>query len=199
MTEPARWPYTAKPTGPPRKWQARIVATDEALADSAHDMLFQADFTFHAPDQEAAWETVQWTMRILRVSEAMRIEYVRPWEGDRGTPRREQPGEETITIQNDAGRFEFVTGREYQIQTMIPGLERRPRYSRMGFLGHERGTTGALQFSARGPDRTHDHPYGGTQTVSPASILASREVETDHAKRYCALTKQQFIKVRDAR
>lgn len=197
MTEPARWPYTPKQTGPPRKWVARIVATDEALADSAPDMLFQADFTFHAPDLDAATETVQWTMDVLHVRAAMRIEYIRLWEGDRGRPRRDADAE-TITVRNEAGQFEFTVGKEYQIQTLITGLERKPRYSRMGFIGSVKGSP-ELQFSARGPDRTHNHPYGGTQTVSAHTILASREVETDHAKRYCALTRQQFIKLRDAR
>lgn len=209
MTTP-KWPYTgSKPIGPSRKWQARIVATEEALREAAPDALIQADFTFMAPSLGVATGVVQWTMSVLRVSEAMRIEYIRLWQGDRGTPRRvdeeaplEQivrprvkPRDDTVTIQNDAGRFVFTEGHEYQIQTMIPGLERRPRYSRMSFLGSGPGAD--LQFNARGPDRTHDGQYGGTQTVSPRSIVASVEVEHDVAKRYCFLTKQQFIKLRD--
>ena len=82
--------------------------------------LYQADFTFHASDLDAATETVRWTMDVLHVRAAMRIEYIRLWAGDRGRPRRDADAE-TITVQNDAGRH-CVHGRQ-----RVPNPDNDPR------------------------------------------------------------------------
>jgi hypothetical protein len=74
----------------------------------------------------------------------------------------------------------LIPGHEYIIHTKT-SLQKYPRKWRMGFLGaYDR----ALQFSARGPDRTHSKQYGGTQTIPATTIIGVKEVEADHSKRY---------------
>jgi hypothetical protein len=74
----------------------------------------------------------------------------------------------------------LIPGHEYVIMTKT-SLQRYPRKWRMGFLGsYDR----ALQFTARGPDRTHGKQYGGTQTIPTTTVISVREVEEDHKKRY---------------
>jgi hypothetical protein len=74
----------------------------------------------------------------------------------------------------------LIPGHEYVITTKT-SLQKYPRKWRMGFLGaYDR----ALQFSARGPDRTHKKQYGGTETIPSTMITSVREVEADHSKRY---------------
>jgi hypothetical protein len=74
----------------------------------------------------------------------------------------------------------LIPGHEYIIHTKT-SLQKYPRKWRMGFLGaYDR----ALQFSARGPNRTHGKPYGGTQTIPATTIIGVKEVEAIHAKRY---------------
>ena len=102
----------------------------------------------------------------------------------------ESPMPEGNVIEWMAGgrRFRLVEGREYKIVTMIPGVERKPRYSRMHFMGQRyRGRIGpgtTLEFSGRGPDRTHSGKYCGTAGVPVRSILEVEEVERDVAARY---------------
>jgi hypothetical protein len=70
-------------------------------------------------------------------------------------------------------------GHEYIIETKT-SQQRHPRRWRMGYLGYGNG----LQFSARGPDRTHGGQYGGTQSIDLAAIISIEEVERDDAKRH---------------
>lgn len=78
-----------------------------------------------------------------------------------------------------AGGIKFWPGHEYIIRTKT-SLQRYPREWRMGYLGFGPG----MQWSARGPDRTHGGQYGGTQTMDLADIVYAEEVERDDAKRH---------------
>jgi hypothetical protein len=103
------------------------------------------------------------------------------------TPEPETPG---VEVRNDHYLAVVFPGREYRVKTMIPGVERVPRYSRMHFAGlqyPDSPRTSALTFSARGPDRTHSGRYGGTQNVPMSAILEMTEVERDVARRYVSL------------
>jgi hypothetical protein len=89
----------------------------------------------------------------------------------------------TFTVHNPGGQpVELVPGRDYEVRYRIDGMHRRDRIARMGFM--DRASNGELLFTARGPDRSTSDQYAGTQHFRPAWILAAREVETDHAKRY---------------
>jgi hypothetical protein len=89
---------------------------------------------------------------------------------------KEHKPDQTIAVADG----HLIPGHEYVITTKT-SLQKYPRKWRMGFLGaYDR----ALQFSARGPDRTHRGQYGGTQTIPATTILSVREVEADHSKRY---------------
>lgn len=74
----------------------------------------------------------------------------------------------------------LISGHEYIVITKT-SQQKYPREWRMGFLG---AYGGGLQFSARGPDRTHKAQYGGTQTIDENVIVAVREIERDDAKRH---------------
>jgi len=103
-------------------------------------------------------------------------------------PESPMPEGEVIEWTAGGRSFRLVEGREYKIVTMIPGVERKPRYSRMHFMGQQYpGRTGpgsTLQFSGRGPDRTHSGKYCGTAGVPVRSILEVEEVERNVAARY---------------
>jgi len=77
------------------------------------------------------------------------------------------------------GETSLIPGHEYIIVTKT-SLQKYPREWRMGYLGY----TAGLQFSARGPDRTHSAQYGGTQTIDMSVVVSVREVERDDAKRH---------------
>jgi hypothetical protein len=77
----------------------------------------------------------------------------------------------------------FWPGHEYIIRTRI-GTQKLPREWRMGYLGFSNG----MEFSARGPDRTHGGQYGGTQVIGLEVIIYAKEVERDDAKRYVSRT-----------
>lgn len=103
-------------------------------------------------------------------------------------PESPTPEGNVIEWQSGGRRFQLIEGHEYKIITMIPGVERKPRYSRMHFMGQRYqgrlspGTT--LEFSGRGPDRTHSGKYCGTAGITVRSILEVEEVERDVAARY---------------
>jgi len=73
----------------------------------------------------------------------------------------------------------FWPGHEYIIRTVI-GTQKYPREWRMGFLGIGMG----MEWSARGPDRTHGGQYGGTQNIDLSQIVYAEEVPRDDALRH---------------
>ena len=73
----------------------------------------------------------------------------------------------------------FWPGHEYIIRTLIPP-QKRVREWRMGYLGFGAG----MEFSARGPDRTHGGQYGGTQTLDLQHIVYAEEVVRDDKLRH---------------
>jgi hypothetical protein len=80
------------------------------------------------------------------------------------------------------GKTSLIPGHEYVIVTKT-SLQKYPREWRMGYLGY----TAGLQFSARGPDRSHGAHYGGTQTIDLDVVISVTEVERDDAKRHVGL------------
>lgn len=78
-----------------------------------------------------------------------------------------------------ANGVRFWPDHEYIIRTRH-GAQKYPREWRMGYLGFGAG----MQFSARGPDRTHGGQYGGTQNFDLQHIIYAEEVERDDAKRH---------------
>jgi hypothetical protein len=95
-----------------------------------------------------------------------------------------------VTVRIASGQAVSLTpDQDYQVRYRVPGVQRKDRYTRMGFAGAGRpwpgGQSGAeLVFSARGPDRTHSGQYGATQTLRAEWILDVRQVANDPAKRY---------------
>lgn len=80
-------------------------------------------------------------------------------------------------------QFTFEQGKDYEITYLIPGIHRKPRSSRMGFLGTDRHS-GRLLFDARGPDRSTGGEFAGTQTLDQRWIISVAEVPRDLSKRY---------------
>jgi hypothetical protein len=78
-----------------------------------------------------------------------------------------------------AGGIKFWPGHEYIIRTKTT-MQRYPREWRMGYLGFGAG----MEWSARGPDRTHGGQYGGTQHLDLADIIYAEEVVRDDVKRH---------------
>jgi len=78
-----------------------------------------------------------------------------------------------------ADKVRLWPGHEYVIRTRW-GNQKYPRESRMGYMGFGYG----LEFSARGPDGTHDGQYGGTQHFDLQHVIYAREVERDDSERY---------------
>jgi hypothetical protein len=79
----------------------------------------------------------------------------------------------------------FTEGCDYEIVYLIPGVHRKPRIARMGYLGTD--ATGHLIFDARGPDRRTGGQYAGTQQMTRSWMLAAKGVvERDRAKRYAS-------------
>jgi hypothetical protein len=77
------------------------------------------------------------------------------------------------------GNVKFWPNHEYIVRTKATG-QKYPREWRMGYIGFGMG----MQFSARGPDRTHSKQYGGTVTLDLQHIIYAEEVERDEAKRH---------------
>jgi hypothetical protein len=80
----------------------------------------------------------------------------------------------------DIGSLILIPGHEYIIETQTT-QQKFPREWRMGFMG---ASGYYLQFSARGPDRTHGGQYGGTETIDRRQIVGVQEVERNDAKRH---------------
>lgn len=78
--------------------------------------------------------------------------------------------------------FDMYAGHEYEITTQTR-QQRYARLWRMGFMGPAMGDS-ELEFSARGPDRTHHGQYGGTVRLRKADVIAVREVERSDALRH---------------
>lgn len=78
-----------------------------------------------------------------------------------------------------AGGVKFWPGHEYIIRTRV-GTQKYPREWRMGYLGFGAG----MEWSARGPDRTHGGQYGGTQHLDLTDIVYAEEVVRDDEKRH---------------
>jgi hypothetical protein len=66
----------------------------------------------------------------------------------------------------------LIPGHEYVVTTKT-SAQRYPREWRMGFMG---ANGYQLEFSARGPDRTHGGQYGGTQAIDRRTITGLHEV-----------------------
>jgi hypothetical protein len=75
----------------------------------------------------------------------------------------------------------LTPGAEYIITHQIPGVQARPRESRLGFVRRDRG---ALIFTARGPGGRCDDRYGGEQAMEPGWIIAAEIVVRNDAARY---------------
>src|ERR1700748_2407502 len=78
-----------------------------------------------------------------------------------------------------ANGVKFWPGHEYIIRTKI-GTQKYPREWRIGYLGFGAG----MEWSARGPDRTHGGQYGGTQHLDLQHIIYAEEVARDDEKRH---------------
>lgn len=196
MTEPRRYRATIKP-----KPTTVYDPTQVSIIQMTIDFIIGPNSRYDGPET-----IIEETLRDLHLTGLMDVEY-RKYEGGGGesyaeeTAKRRQarvrPDGATVELHTDRGHWTFVEGREYALETQIPGVERKPRYHRMGFLGVRPGPGPKyLQFSGRGPDRTHDGQYGGTQEIHERSILDALEVPHDEAARYVALTYEQTRKLR---
>jgi hypothetical protein len=96
--------------------------------------------------------------------------------------------EHMVKVGRPSEKMTLIPGHEYLIGTKTPS-QKYPRLWRMGFLG---AYGYELQFSARGPGRTHsgqtnathNGQYGGTQTLAHNQIISAREVARDEAQRH---------------
>jgi hypothetical protein len=79
----------------------------------------------------------------------------------------------------------FEHGKDYEITWQIPGVHRKPRMSRMGFVSADKSR---LSFDGRGPGRNTDLPYGGTGEIDRRWIINVTEVPRDLSKRYSVKT-----------
>lgn len=73
-------------------------------------------------------------------------------------------------------------GHEYVLTTKT-SIQKFPREWRMGFIGPVGEDARRLQFSARGPDRSHSDQYGGTQVLWATEIKSAKEVIRDDKER----------------
>ena len=78
-----------------------------------------------------------------------------------------------------ANGVKFWPGHEYIIRTKT-SQQKYPREWRMGYIGFGYG----MEWSARGPDRTHGGQYGGTQHLDLQDIIYAEEVVRDDEKRH---------------
>jgi hypothetical protein len=67
----------------------------------------------------------------------------------------------------EEAKAQLREGYEYEIISMVQGVQRYPRKSRMSYLGIHRGTN-ELQFNAR--------PAAGTQTIRSQNLVEIHEV-----------------------
>lgn len=79
-----------------------------------------------------------------------------------------------VRIKDGTKGFLYVQ-HEYMVAAQS-AVQRYPREWRVGFMGTG---IGGLQFSARGPDRSHSGKYGGTVTLDQRDIIKFKEVEHD--------------------
>ena len=82
------------------------------------------------------------------------------------------------------GPYTFITGHEYIIWTRNSQQTYAHR-GRMQYLGHNRNQFKyQLTFNARGPDRSTEGKYAGTQQLDARNIVKLEEVDRDASKRY---------------
>jgi hypothetical protein len=103
------------------------------------------------------------TEQIRRQFELKRADYARLGKlpKDEHAPATEPDQHVAITLA-DGSNDVLIVGHEYELETMIPGMQRVPRWSRMSFLGENRGDMDPLQFNAR--------PAAGTQAMKASWI-----------------------------
>jgi hypothetical protein len=80
-----------------------------------------------------------------------------------------------------AGKFHFENGHDYEIEWRIPGIHKKPRFSRVGFIS---ANGSRISFDGRGPGRSNAKPYGGTAEIDRNWMISIREVTRDLSKRY---------------
>jgi SAM-dependent methyltransferase len=99
--------------------------------------------------------------------------------------RSRNPESDPVTVRIQGKVFSFHKDREYRLTTMTRGIQRKPRYWRLQFLGPGGQHHDAyLQFNGRGPDRTHAGRYCGTVDIHPVDILFAEEVSRNVSLRY---------------
>ena len=81
--------------------------------------------------------------------------------------------------------FKFQHGKDYEIEWQIPGVHRKPRYSRMGFVS---ASGSRILFDARGPNRSTDGQYGGTAEIDRNWMKSIKEVNRNLELRYAVRT-----------
>jgi len=103
------------------------------------------------------------TEQIRRQFELKRADYARLGKlpKDEHAPAIEPDKRVRITLA-DGTEDVLIVGHEYELETMIPGVQRVPRWSRMSFLGENRADMDPLQFNAR--------PAAGTQALKASWI-----------------------------
>ena len=84
------------------------------------------------------------------------------------------------------GDTRLIPNHEYIIVTKTT-QQRYPRSWRMGFIGTNQAPPRNLQFSARGPDRTHSNQYGGTVVLDARTVIRVHEVERIDAERHVGI------------
>jgi hypothetical protein len=105
------------------------------------------------------------TEQIRRQFELKRADYARLGKLPKEEPAPftdEQEHKRVRITLADGTEDVLLIGHEYELETMIPGVQRVPRWSRMSFLGENRGDMDPLQFNAR--------PAAGTQALKPSWI-----------------------------
>jgi hypothetical protein len=103
------------------------------------------------------------TEQIRRQFELKRADYARLGKLPKDDPMPATGSLERVAITLADGSTDvLIVGHEYELETMIPGVQRVPRWSRMSFLGENRGDMDPLQFNAR--------PAAGTQAMKASWI-----------------------------
>lgn len=151
-------------------------------------------FDIKLPSWYYSGATVEQLRTLQRLFEAAHERY-----SEEDVPLREDnvcPTCGRVHTANDIAGFPTVN-----LVPLIPGHEYIIKYqstqahyvreARMGFMGRPYQSTPMLEFSGRGPDRTHggkerkgEGPYAGTVTLDLRIITSAQEVERDDAKRY---------------
>jgi hypothetical protein len=81
--------------------------------------------------------------------------------------------------------FHFQNGHDYLIEWQIPGVHKKPRTSRVGFVA---ANGSRISVDARGPNRSMAKPYGGTAEIDRRWMINIIEVSRDLSKRYTIRT-----------